>query len=114
MKGSGKNRPELATRSRQGEQRMKKLTILALALVALLGFTGSSFALLCASDPVPAGTLLFPFLTGKYASASTPNNPSADFTAPTSLFAVTNVSSSAHIVHFVLYNDFSVPLLDWD
>jgi hypothetical protein len=93
---------------------MKKLLIATLAAVALLGFAGSSFALLCASDPVPAGTLLYPFVTGRFAGNSTASNPVADRTAPTTLFAVTNVSDSAKIVHFVLWNDFSYPLLDWD
>lgn len=93
---------------------MKKLFIVALAAVALLGFAGSSFALLCASDPVPAGTLLFPFVTGRYAASATASNPVADREAETTLFAVTNVSDSAKIVHFVLWNDFSYPVIDWD
>jgi len=93
---------------------MKKFFITTLAVVALLGFAGSSFALLCASDPVPAGTLLYPFVTGKYSAASTSTNPVSDRQAATTLFAITNVSDSAHIVHACLYNDFSYPLLDWN
>lgn len=93
---------------------MKKFLIVTLAAVALLGFAGSSFALLCASDPVPAGTLLFPFCTAKYAPTATSTDPVVDYNEAVTLFAITNVSASPRIVHNVLWNDFSVPLLDWD
>lgn len=94
---------------------MKKILIATLAAIALLGFAGSSFALLCASDQVPAGTLLFPFVTARYDELqATKTNPVVDYTSPVSLFAITNVSSSARIVHNVLWNDMSFPLLDWD
>ena len=88
---------------------MKKiLALLALSLAAPAG------AVLCTADRVPAATLLFPFVTGRYASGSTPTHPVADRTAPTSILSITNVSSEAKIVHAVLWNDFGVPLLDWN
>jgi len=71
-------------------------------------------AVLCATDEVPAGTLLFPFLTASFAAESTPANPVADRSRPMSLFSITNVSSTPRIVHFVLSNDMGTPLLGWD
>ena len=85
-------------------------------LCALLAFFPAcpASAELCASDPVPAATLLFPFVTGRFAAGSTATNPIADRSSPTTLLSITNVSSTAKIVHLVLWNDLGAPLLSWD
>ena len=89
----------------------KRLSAL-LPLLTLLSASPAG-ALLCASDPVPAGTLLF-VVTGKYSAASTPANPVADYTAPATTISITNVTAAPRIVNLVLHNDFGVPLVGWN
>ena len=88
---------------------------LATILAPILLFAaGDARAILCAADPVPAATLLFPFLTAQYATGSTASDPVVDFTQPTTRFSVTNVTASPRIANFVLYNDFGTPVLGWN
>jgi len=45
---------------------MKKFLTVALAGVVMLGIGSATFANICAFDPVPAATLLFPFVVFDY------------------------------------------------
>ena len=44
------------------ELRMKRFLTYALAVVMALGLTSAVYANICATDAVPAATLLFPFV----------------------------------------------------
>jgi len=87
------------------ELRMKKFLTLTVASVLLLAGGSVAYANICAFDPVPAATLLFPFVQYNYEEG-------AD--GPNTLFAITNVSSDAQIVHVTLWTDYSIPVLDWN
>ena len=84
---------------------MKKFLSVALAGVLVLGLSSVVYANICAFDPVPAATLLFPFVAFDY------NNP---IDGTTTLFAITNVSNEAQIVHVTLWTDYSVAVLDFN
>jgi hypothetical protein len=86
---------------------MKKIVILGLAL-ALVG--GVAYANFCARDNVPAATLLVPYAVVDISPLTGTPDP-AGFTT---LFAVTNVSSSAEIVHFTVWDAISEHIVDWD
>lgn len=92
----------------------RRILDILLAVLLVAGAPRPARALLCAIDDVPAGTLLFPFVTGRYAPEATATNPVADRAEARSLFSITNASSTPRIVHLVLSNDFSFPLLSWD
>jgi len=89
---------------------MKKFLTLVLAagvLVAISsGISSVAYANVCAMDQAPAATLLYPFVVYDYNAV----NDKGD----TTLFAVTNVSNEAVIVHFTLWTDYSTHVLDWD
>jgi hypothetical protein len=70
-----------------------------------LGLASTAYANLCSNDVVPASTLLFPFVIYDYE-----NEENGDST----LFAITNVSSEAQIVHITVWTDFSVAILDFN
>jgi hypothetical protein len=84
---------------------MKKFLTLALAGAMVLGVSGVAFANICAFDPVPAATLLFPFVSYDYLGGDS---------GATTLFAITNVSAEAQIVHVTLWTDYSDPILDFN
>jgi len=84
---------------------MKKFLSVALAGALVLGLSSVVYANICAFDPVPAATLLFPFVAFDY------NNP---IDGSTTLFAITNVSNEAQIVHVTLWTDDSVAVLDFN
>jgi hypothetical protein len=84
---------------------MKRFLTLALMGAVMLGAGSVAFANVCAFDPVPAATLLFPFVTYNYDLGVGGYN---------TLFAITNVSDEAQIVHVTLWTDFSVPILDFN
>lgn len=84
---------------------MKRFLTLALIGAVMLGAGSVAFANVCAFDPVPAATLLFPFVTYNYDLGASGYN---------TLFAITNVSNEAQIVHVTLWTDFSVPILDFN
>jgi hypothetical protein len=85
---------------------MKKTLILGLAL-ALVG--GVAYANFCARDVVPASSLLLP-----YAVVDLNADGSPDVNGYTTLFAVTNVSSTHELVHFTVWSAESNPVVDWD
>jgi hypothetical protein len=84
---------------------MKRFLTLALAGALVLGAGSVAYANICAFDPVPAATLLFPFVAYNYELEGDGVN---------TLFAITNVSSEAQIAHVTLWTDYSVPVLDWN
>jgi hypothetical protein len=84
---------------------MKRFLTLAMVGVMALGLTSTAYANVCAYDAVPAATLLFPFVQYDYE-----NEDSGD----TTLFAITNVSDEAQIVHITVWTDFSVAILDFN
>jgi hypothetical protein len=63
-----------------------------------------AYANICAFDPVPAASLLFPFVAYDYSGN----------TATNTLFAITNVSAEAQIVHVTVWTDYSFPVLDFN
>jgi len=87
---------------------MKRFLTLALAGVLALGLAGTAYANYCSYDVVPAATLLFPFVQYDY-DAGIAGNAGA-----TTLFAITNVSSVAQIVHVTLWTDYSIAILDFN
>jgi hypothetical protein len=86
---------------------MKRFLTLALAGALVLGMGSVAYANICAFDPVPAATLLFPFVSYNYDNGVTGYGT-------TTRFSVTNVSSEAQIVHVTLWTDYSVPILDFN
>jgi hypothetical protein len=77
---------------------------LALASVLVLGVGSVAYANICAFDPVPAATLLFPFAAYNYELGADGVN---------TLFAITNVSSDAQVAHITVWTDYSVAVVDW-
>jgi hypothetical protein len=73
--------------------------------VMALGLASTAYANICSYDAVPAATLLFPFVIYDYE-----NEDSGE----TTLFAITNVSYEAQIVHVTVWTDFSVAILDFN
>jgi len=84
---------------------MKKFLTLAMVAALAIGASSVVYANVCAFDVVPAATLLFPFVALDY------NNP---VNGDTTLFAITNVSSEAQIVHIVVWTDYSDHVLDFN
>jgi hypothetical protein len=84
---------------------MKRFLTLALIGAVMLGAGSVAYANVCAFDPVPAATLLFPFVTYNYGLGASGYN---------TLFAVTNVSDEATIAHVTVWTDFSIPILDFN
>jgi len=87
---------------------MKRYLTMALAGVLALGMGSAAFAVECALDVVPASTLLFPFVEYDYEQGEIDND------GQTTLFAITNVSSEAQIVHITLWTDYSIAILDFN
>jgi len=87
---------------------MKRFLTLAVVGVLALGLASTASANFCAYDVVPASTLLFPFVQYDY-DAGVAGNAGA-----TTLFAITNVSSQAQIVHITLWTDYSIAILDFN
>jgi hypothetical protein len=86
---------------------MKKVILIALVM-ALAG--GAAYANYCARDYVPANTLLVPFVRVAMQSGWTAPDPSGY----TTLFAITNVSQEAQIVHISTYSILSEKFIDFD
>jgi len=87
---------------------MKRFLTFALVGVLALGLTSTAYASMCANDVVPAATLLFPFVQYDYDAGLAGNN------GATTLFAITNVSDVAQIVHITLWTDYSIAILDFN
>jgi len=84
---------------------MKKILVLV-AVLAL--FSGAAYANYCARDVVPAATLMVPYIAvGMTGAAPNPNGA-------TTLFAITNVSREAQIVHVTVWDAESNPEVDFD
>jgi hypothetical protein len=77
---------------------------LGLVLVATLLLASPAAAVICATDAVPAATLLLPYFEVDL------NNPNG----LTTLFSVNNASATAALVHVVIWSDLSVPVLDFN
>jgi hypothetical protein len=84
---------------------MKRFLTYALAGVMAFGLTGTVYANICATDAEPAATLLFPLVKYDYEGGVNGEN---------TLFAVTNVSSEATIVHITVWTDYSIAILDFN
>ena len=84
---------------------MKRFLTMALVGVMALGLASTAYANLCATDVVPAATLLFPFVQYDYEGGATGAN---------TMFAITNVSSAAQIVHITVWTDYSIAILDFN
>lgn len=84
---------------------MKRFLTLALVGAVTLGAGSIAYANVCAFDPVPAATLLFPYVTYNYAQGAAGYN---------TLFAITNVSNEAAIAHVTLWTDYSRAILDFN
>lgn len=84
---------------------MKRFFTLAVVGALVLGASSFAYANFCAFDPAPAASLLFPFVAFDY------NNP---INGTTTLFAITNVSSEAQVVHVTIWTDYSEPVLDFN
>jgi hypothetical protein len=91
----------------EGGKQMKKVILIALVM-ALVG--GAAYANYCARDYVPANTLLVPFVR----VAMAPGWTAPDTTGYTTLFAITNVSQEAQIVHISTYSILSEKFIDFD
>jgi len=81
---------------------MKRFVTFALIGALVVGVSSMVYANVCAFDPVPAATLLFPFVTYEY-------NGTQD-----TIFSITNVSAEAQIVHVTVWTDFSAAILDFN
>jgi hypothetical protein len=82
---------------------MKKLTV-GLALFVTCCLPGTSGALICTIDEVPAATLLLPYFE---VDIEDPNGMQT-------LMSINNASASAVLAHVVIWSDLSVPVLDFN
>ncbi len=87
---------------------MKRFLIMALVGVVSLGLGSAAYAVECALDAVPASTLLFPYVAYDF------DQGRIDDSGQTTLFAITNVSNEAVIVHITVWTDYSVAILDFN
>ncbi|HSL18331.1 MAG TPA: hypothetical protein VLB51_10545 [Methylomirabilota bacterium] len=87
---------------------MKKFVTLALVGALVLGVSSLVYANVCAFDPVPAATILFPFVSFDYDAFD------AGINGQTTLFSITNVSAEAQIIHVTVWTDFSAAILDFN
>jgi len=84
---------------------MKRFVTLALVGALVLGASSMVYANVCAFDPAPAATVLFPFVVLDY------NNPTGGVSTT---FSITNVSAEAQVVHVTVWTDFSAAILDFN
>jgi len=84
---------------------MKRFLTLALAGALVLGAGSVAYANVCAFDPAPAATLLFPFVVYNYDQGANGYN---------TIMAITNVSADAQIAHVTLWTDYSTAILDFN
>jgi len=82
---------------------MKRAT-LCLALLGLLALGSQAGAVICATDDVPAATLLLPYFEVDGASAN----------GVTTLFSINNASATAVLAHVTVWTDLSFPVLDFN
>lgn len=89
---------------------MKKFSVLI--ALALLAVAGTGYAVTCAYDNVPAATLLVPYF--KVSRNGSTGGNIDNTRGVNTLVAVTNVSSTAIIVHASLWNKYSHTVIDWN
>ncbi|NOZ93152.1 MAG: hypothetical protein GXP47_00215 [Acidobacteria bacterium] len=82
---------------------MKRFITIVAAIALVFGVSTAAYANMCARDNVPAATILYPFVHYNYTDTNV-----------NTLFSVTNVSSEAVIVHFTLWTDYSLHVVDWN
>jgi hypothetical protein len=78
--------------------------ILAVFLLALVGFTGRAAAVIGTVDDVPAATLLLPYFEVDL------DNPNGVLT----LFYIRNADSASVVAHVTVWSNLSVPVLNFD
>lgn len=88
---------------------MKKFTVLV--ALALLAATGTSYAVTCAYDNVPAATLLVPYFKVARNGSTGGDIPEGGVDT---LLAVTNVSSTGLIAHVTVWNKYTAAVLDFN
>lgn len=95
---------------------MKKFTVLV--ALALLAATGTSYAVTCAYDNVPAATLLVPYFKVSRNGSTGADIPEGGVDT---LVAITNVSEWGVVAHVTVWNkqsaavlDFNVPMTGYD
>jgi hypothetical protein len=81
-----------------------KRNVLCLALLGLLALGGQAIADICATDDVPAATLLLPYFEVALDDAN----------GVQTLFSINNASATAILAHVVVWSDLSVPVLDFN
>ena len=87
---------------------MKRFVTFALIGALVLGVSSMVYANVCAFDPVPAATILFPFVNFDYDAYR------AGLNGTDTIFSITNVSAEAQIVHVTVWTDFSAAILDFN
>lgn len=87
---------------------MKRFLTMAVVGVLALGLSSTAYASICALDNVPASTLLFPYVVYDFEAGDVGNE------GQTTLFAITNVSADAQIVHITVWTDYSIAILDFN
>lgn len=89
---------------------MKRTLTIALVATLALSLGGVAYANYCARDYVPANTLLVPFIKVGMLPGWTGTDPNG----ATTMFAITNVSQAAQIVHISTYSILSQKFIDFD
>ena len=90
---------------------MKKFTVLV--ALALLAATGTSYAVTCSYDNVPAATLLVPYFKVSR-NGVTSNATDIPEGGVDTLVAITNVSFWGVVAHVTVWNKQSAPVLDFN
>lgn len=88
---------------------MKKITVLV--ALALLAAAGTSYAVTCAQDNVPAATLLVPYFKVSGAGAADGVIPGGGVDT---VVAMTNVSQWGVVAHVTVWNKQSAPVVDFN
>src|SRR5450759_4489962 len=88
---------------------MKKLSVVV--ALALLSVGGTSYAVTCAYDNVPAASLLIPYFRVSLNGSTGADIPSGGVDT---LVAVTNVSTPGVIAHVTVWNKYSKAVLDFN
>jgi len=82
---------------------MKRFVTIVAVVALVFGVTSAAYANMCSRDDVPGATVLYPFVHYNYMDTNV-----------NTLFSVTNVSNEAVIVHFTLWSDYSLHVVDWN
>jgi hypothetical protein len=90
---------------------MKKLLISVVAIGVLMAVAGSASAVTCTIDQHPAATLLVPYFRAAF---NADGSPVVGTDSYDTLITITNNSSAAMLAHVVVWNERSVPVLDFD